>query len=133
MDNAYQQIKNLLARLEQMQDEHIIAFDTQVMPDLENQQRLRKNLFNQLAAAVNCFMSDPEPDLDMEPDDMTRNLEEQMRRLLHQNHILARKVTAHKNQIQQSLKNLSKGKHAIQSYGSPSSMTKRPRAINLTN
>jgi len=133
MDNAFQQIKNLLARMEQMQYEHITAFDTQVMPDLENQQLLRKNLFNQLAGAVKRFIQDPDLDTDMEPDDMTRNLDEQMHRLLHQNDILVQKVTAHKNQIQQSLKNLSKGKHALQSYGSPSSMTNRPRAINLTN
>jgi hypothetical protein len=133
MDNAFQHIKHLLARMEQMQHVHITAFDTQVMPDLEKQQRVRKNLFDQLAAAVDRFMKDPEPDMEMAPDDMIRNLNEQMHRLLHQNHILSQKVTAHKNQIQHSLKNLSKGKHAIQSYGSPSSMTNRPRAINLTN
>jgi hypothetical protein len=133
MDNAYQQVKKLLHCMEEMQAHHIHTFDTQVMPDLENQMMQRKHLFDQLGNAVNRFLRQPELENDMDTDGMTRYFNDQMDRLLHQNNILAQKVNTHKNQLQESLKNISRGKHAIRSYGSPSSMINRPRAINLTN
>ena len=133
MDNAYQQVTKLLHRMEEMQEHHINMFDIQVMPDLENQMMQRKHLFDQLANAVNRFMHQPNLETHMDTDGMTRHLHDQMGRLLHQNNILAQKVNTHKNQLQESLNNISRGKHAIRSYGSPSSLANRPRAISVTN
>ncbi len=131
MEKQFQQIKEALSRLDDIQATHIDSFDTDLLPDLEFQLDERNTEFSRLMKMISQFIAKIELDAGEGTDSMVIFLMEGINTLLVQNKILKKRVTAHRDSLQESMKNLSRGKQVIGSYGSPSS--NGPRAINLTN
>lgn len=133
MNKDLQQIKDTLNRLDKIQISHIESFDMELMPDLELQLVERKKEFDKLNTVVSRFVKNGGLDNDTETQSMVYFFIECINTLLNQNKMLEKKVRAHRDYLQESMKRLSRGKLVIGSYGSPSSISNRPRAINLTN
>jgi rubrerythrin len=131
MKKNFQDIKEAFDRLERTQTHHIASFDAELIPDLELQLIERKQEFNLLKENVDQWVG---RDTDMNDDTKAaaNYFTERIQTLLKQNETLKKKVRMHKDSLQQSLKNLSRGKQVIGAYGSPSSISNRPRAIDIT-
>jgi hypothetical protein len=132
MKKKFQDIKDAFDKLEKIQLDHIDSFDRELMPDLECQTLERTKEFDLLKESVTQWINRDEPGNDANTESMVHYFIERIHILLNQNEALEKKVRVHKDHLQQSLKNLSRGKQAIGAYGSPSSVTNRPRAINIT-
>ncbi len=131
MEKAFQEINETLNRLDEIQTSHIESFDTEIIPDLESQLIERNEEFNKLKKSVNGFIIDP--DFDNTTESIMAVFIERIGTLISQNKVLEAKVRAHRDGLKESMKRLSRGKQVINFYGSPSSVSNRPRAINLTN
>jgi hypothetical protein len=132
MKKIFQDIKEAFDKLEKIQLGHIDSFDRELMPDLECQTLERTKEFDLLKESVTQWINRDEPGNDADTESMVHYFIERIHILLNQNEALGKKVRMHKDHLQQSLKNLSRGKQMIGAYGSPSSVTNRPRAINIT-
>ncbi len=132
MENEFRQIRDTLNRLDTIQMSHIESFDTTLMPDLEHQLAERTQAFDKLKKQVNRFIAKT-GNGNTTTESMTIGFIDRINTLIAQNKVLEKRVTEHRDGLQESLKKISRGKKAIGSYGSPSSVSNRPRAINLTN
>jgi DNA-directed RNA polymerase beta' subunit len=133
MENEFRQIRETLNRLDTIQMSHIESFDTTLMPDLEHQLSERTEAFDKLKKQVNRFIANTNNGNTADTESMTIGFIDRINTLIAQNKVLEKRVTDHRDGLQKSLKKISRGKKAIGSYGSPSSVSNRPRAINLTN
>ena len=134
MENQFRQIRDTLNQLDTIQMSHIKSFDTTLMPDLEHQLAERTEVFGKLKKQVNRFIAKTgNDDNTTDTESMIIGFTERINTLIAQNKVLEKRVKEHRNGLQESLKKISRGKKAIGSYGSPSSVSNRPRAINLTN
>ncbi len=131
MTKNFQDIRETIGRLERIQTRHIESFDAELMPDLESQTLEKKKEFDLLKESVNQWVSTGELGNDGDTEPMVHYFIEQIQILLNQNKMIEKKVRAHKEFLQESLKKLSRGKQVIGSYGSPSTALNRPRAIDL--
>jgi hypothetical protein len=132
MKKNFQDIKESFDKLEKIHLSHIDSFDRELIPDLECQTLERKKEFDLLKENVTQWINRDEPGNDADTESMVHYFIERIHILLNQNETLGKKARMHKDQLQQSLKNLSRGKQVIGAYGSPSSVSNRPRAINIT-
>ena len=132
MNLEFCEVENALNRLENLQDEHIDSFQTQLLPDLESQTAKRREAFDHLACCLEKFFSQL-PEEDEQTVSMIQTFTKQITRLQHQNLILKEKVELHKEDLQARMRQITKGRKAIGSYRPPSSFLNRPRAISLTN
>lgn len=131
MKKIFQDIKETFDKLEKIQFGHIDSFDRELMPDLERQTLERKKELDQLKENVDQWTSG-DNGMDDDTEATAYYFIERLQTLLNQNETLEKKVRMHKDHLQQILKNLSRGKQVIGAYGSPSSVSNRPRAINIT-
>ncbi|MCM2284563.1 MAG: hypothetical protein NDI81_07265 [Desulfobacula sp.] len=131
MKKIFQDVKEAFDRLERIQTHHIASFDAEPIPDLELQILERKKELDLLKENVDQWLG---RDTDMNDDTKAaaNYFTERIQTLLKQNETLEKKVRVYKDHLQKSLKNLSRGKQVIGAYGSPSSVSNRPRAINIT-
>ena len=132
MKKEFQKIRDTLSRLDKIQTSHIESFDTDLMPDLERQLIERKEEFSKLKRSVSRFITNAELNSDTDTESIIVFIE-RINTLLGQNKVLEAKVKAHREGLRESMKKISRGKQVIGSYGSPFSVSNRPRAINLTN
>lgn len=133
MKKEFQQIRDTLDRLDKIHIRHIESFDADLMPDLQRQLIERKNEFDKLKTAVNKIITASGFENEAETESMISFFIERINTLLGQNKMLKKKVKVHRDGFQESMKNMSRGKQAIGAYRSPSSVSNKPRAINLTN
>ncbi len=133
MLNEFQHINNTLKKLDKMQASHIKSFDTELMPDLELQLIERNEGFNKLKQSVKKFIDDAGLDNNADKESMAAVFIGHISTLISQNKVLEAKVRVHRDGLKASMKKILRGKQVIDSYGSPSSVLNRPRAINLTN
>lgn len=131
MKNNFQDINEIFDKLERIQFGHIDSFDRELMPNLECQTLERKKELDLLKESVNQWVGRG-TDMDDDTEAAAYYFIERIQTLLKQNETLEKKVRMHKDHLQQSLKTLSRGKQVIGAYGSPSSVSNRPRAINIT-
>ena len=131
MKKNFQGIKETFDKLERIQFVHIDSFDRELMPDLERQTLERKKELDLLKETVDQWTS-RDTDMNDDTEAAAYYFIERIQTLLKQNETLEKKVRMYKDHLQQSLKNLSRGKQVIGAYGSPSSVSNRPRAINIT-
>jgi len=133
MNKKFQQIRKTLNLLDKMQADHIDSFDTQLMPNLELQSEERKKTFNCLNQEFKLFLKNTEQFDDADTKTMVSFFIQRIEMLMNQNRLLEKKVREYRDNLKEHMKSISKGKKAIGSYGSPSSISNRPRAISLTN
>lgn len=133
MEKEFRQIRDTLDSLDKIQMDHIESFDTDLMPNLECQLVERKKEFNKLEKNIRQFISNAGLDSNPDTESMILFFIERINKLLDQNKTLEKRVKAHRDTLQETMKKTSRGKQVIGSYGSPSSVSNRPRAISLTN
>ncbi len=133
MKKGFHHINATLIRLEKIQANHIESFNTEILPDLEHQMIERNEAFRILKKDVGKFLKDTGPGKEADTESMMYIFIERINTLITQNKALEKKVIAHRNGLRESMKRMSIGKKIIGSYGSPSSVSNRPRAINFTN
>lgn len=127
----YNALHQILDRMEHTYAHQISSFENQILPDLDAQIKKRQADFLLFQKAVEeCLpgiaASNPESEV---LDDFITKLE----RLKHQLTTLTQKVQTHRNDLAQSMKNVTKGKRAMTAYGSPASLRNRSRVITLRN
>lgn len=140
MGNELSQITELINNLEDIHMDHISSFNMELMPDLEKQSIERSKIVDKLGEKIHYLInninfkhiSDDEP-LDSDTDyEAILLFKKRIFTLLEQNRALEKKVRAHKDSIQKSMKKVSKGRQAINSYGSSTSVKNRAQVMNLT-
>lgn len=136
MKKKYTHIKESIKRINLLQESHIGSFQTDLLPDLDQQQTQRKIAFEYLHNALKTFMEDAEK-YDMTADDekrlMVQEIVNDIKILMDQNKVLKCEVLAFKNDLQKHMKKMSDGRKKIGGYRLPASFANRPRAINVTN
>jgi hypothetical protein len=134
MEHKFDRVNAAISQLEEIQARQVESFDQLLMPDLETQTLEREQGFERVKQEVAGFIDlagiEDTPD---RAESMIRHLSDRISILLSQNETLTRKVNLHRDRLQDSMKGLVKGKKAIGAYGSPASVSNRPRAISFTN
>ncbi len=134
IQQAYQRVMNTMDEIQVLQENHIHSFDTQLLPDMERHSRERKLSFDRFYMESDELISYLETALDEDmAKEIVENVNARISGLLAQNDLLSQKTMEHRNRIQESLNNLSRGKSAMDSYGTPAYIKNRPRAIHVTN
>ncbi len=134
IQQAYHSVMKTMDEIQILQENHIQSFNTQLMPDLETHCQERKHIFDRFYTEAGTLISNLETILDKDrAKEVVESVNNRIAGLLAQNSILSQKALEHKNRIQESLNNLSQGKRAMTSYGTPSYIQNRPRAIRITN
>lgn len=133
MDEQFYQVKNALKSLTMLQQFHIDAFQTDLMPDLESQSKERAHEFNLLKKNINLFLTHTENITDLKIEPMAVYIAKGITTLLKQNQQLEIKVKKHRDELQSRMKQVSKGKKAIGCYASPITPGNRARVISSTS
>lgn len=133
MDKNINHITGILDTINQMQAAHIQSFETELMPDLASQLTQRKIQFDKLKLSFDLFISKTLPHHTEDKKSIVAELIERINILVEQNKILEKKTEHYKYSLQESIKEISRGRKAIGFYGSPSSSINKPRAINFSN
>ena len=134
MEKEFKTIKALLLRLINLQQQHIDTFEGAGDPDIDRQSEQRKTAFSDFRIKMDRFIRRCNEMNDHElAESMLLPIQDSVNILYEQNRILVEKVTQRKQDIQDSLKQLSKGKQAMGGYGAPAVMKNKPRVISLTN
>ncbi|MCP4118202.1 MAG: hypothetical protein GY737_22950 [Desulfobacteraceae bacterium] len=132
MENEFLRIKKTLKKLDELHMSHFESFDNDSVPDLEEQSAERETEVENLKESISRFltMAEIEPHGDAEA--MMLFLNNRITNLLEQNNALEIKVVAYREKIRNSMKQISRGKQAIGSYGSSAGLVNKPKVISLT-
>lgn len=134
MNKKYDQVNEAISQLEEIQARQVEDFDKVLMPDLDTHSLEREKGLDRLKQEAAGFIKwAGQEEMNEKTESIISCLNDRISRLLKQNAILTLKVKHHRDILRQSLNGLAKGKKAIGAYGSPASVSNRPRAINLTN
>ncbi len=134
METEFNDIKQLLDSIHEMQQRHIKTFNTDhVQPDIEQQSAEREAAFNTLKQKVAGFITLTENSSHEDAKSMLAGINESISGLMEQNRVLEASVIKHKDRLQKNLKQISRGKQALGSYKSPAVVKNRPKVISLTN
>ncbi len=131
MEQAFKQVNDILTKLDEMHADHINSFDSQLLPDIEQQMIERDESFTELKATMDRLLGHMETmeNLDDIPD--IHDILAHIHLLMQQNKILSTAVQGHKQVLEKSMKKVAKGKHVINAYGSPLSQRNQPKVINF--
>ncbi len=132
MEKEFIQIKKTLKRLDDLHSSHLESFNNDSMPDLEKQSAERDTEVNNLKNSISHFITMAEIEPHTDAKSMMLFLNNRITTLLDQNNALEVKVTTYREKIRNSMKQISKGKQAIGSYGSPAGLVNKPKVISLT-
>ncbi|MDA3788850.1 MAG: hypothetical protein PF503_10205 [Desulfobacula sp.] len=133
MGIAFNQVKEALVKLDELQASHITAFETQILPDLDKQIAQRKEGFSDLKKYLEAFLQEPEIMDMVKKEQLIQNIKDHILLLMYQNTTLALKVETHKCGLENSMKKITRGRRVIQAYGSPPSKRHQSKVINLQN
>lgn len=133
MHKDFIHITSILDKIDQMQASHIQSFETELMPDLASQIVQRKTEFDKLKKSFALFISNTQLVHAEDKKPIITDFIDRINIILVQNEVLEERTKAYKYSLQESIKEILKGRKAIGLYGSPSSFSNRPRAIDLTN
>ncbi len=131
MEPLHKQLIDSLYRLDEMQADHIGSFRTQLLPDIEKQMVEREAGFCELKKNLILFFQEAAPsDIEGEKP-MTQDVKDHIQLLIHQNKVLKSLVETHKTELENSMKNIAKGRQTIHAYGSSVSQSKQPKVLSL--
>lgn len=131
MGTAFNQLKTTLNKLDELQASHIDLFKTQALPDLEEQITQRKTGFSDLKEKLEPFLLESERLGTQENISQVQEIKTCILSLMNQNRMLKSKVETHKNQLENSMKNMTKGRRVMQAYGSSESQQNQSKVINF--
>ncbi len=126
-------IKKALENIDDTQEKHLADFDTEVLPDLEQQMAERKLRFCELEKAMADLMPELKTNESLANDPALSDMVDHLRILLHQNRTLTAKAELHRNELSRSLRQISKGRKAISAYGPSASRRNQSKVISLKN
>ncbi len=134
IQQAYYRVIQIMDEIHILQENHIQSFDRELLPDMEKHCQERQRFFDRFLMESNVLLSHLET---LQDQNMAKEIVEHVNngisRLLSQNDILSKKTMEHRSRIQASLNQLSRGKTAMDSYGTPAYIKNRPHAIYVTN
>ena len=133
MEIEFIQIKKTLKRLEELHTIHFESFNSASIPDLEGQSAERDTEVENLKKSISHFLTMVETAPQAEAESTMLFLNNRITNLLELNNALEIKVIAYREELRNSMKQISKGKQAIGSYGSSTSLINKPKVISLTN
>jgi|GEM_PF-2308181 len=135
MTNETFAVKQAIKNLSDLTEAHINAFDSQLLPDLDNQTISRNKAFSKMKENVDKLMREM---TEAEGEDTIREIQEEIvpavKQLMAQNTRLESKIREHKTQLEASMKRVNFGKKAIHGYGATASMGQNAnKVIAITN
>lgn len=135
MTNQTFKVKQAIENLNDLTEAHINAFNTQVLPDLDNQTASRNKAFSKMKENVDKLMREV---TEVEGEDTIREIQEEIvpavKQLMAQNIRLESKIREHKSRLEASMKRVNFGRKAINGYGSTASMGQSSnKVIAITN
>ncbi len=134
IQQAYDRVMKIMDEIQILQDAHIRSFDTELLPDMEKHCQERQHIFDRFYVESGVLIAHLETLQDKNiVESIVEHVNKRISGLLHQNDLLSQKTMEHRTRIQDSLNNLSRGKTAMDSYGTPAYIKNRPRAIYVTN
>ncbi|CCK81704.1 hypothetical protein [Desulfobacula toluolica] len=133
MEKKFKSVEATLNRLHDLQAKHLASFDSQDLPDLEQQSAERDAEVAQLIRNVNTLIEQLYITTEVETKSRFLFFNDLITGLLEQNKAIETKTHAIKNKLENSMKQLSKGKCAISSYRSSAAVNYKPKVISITN
>jgi hypothetical protein len=130
LETAFIQVREALRRLDDLQASHLDSFETQTLPDLEDQMAQRKAGFSHLKKQLTPFFLEAKAMDRAEKAPMIADVKMYFQSLLHQNERLKIKIESHKNRLENSIKNITKGRQVFRAYRSPAAQRNQPKVIN---
>ncbi len=131
-----QELKRLNKSIEEyriMQDRHIKAFETELMPDLELQNFERKRAFaemkNRLDGIINTIQKDNSHERGSNDVDIMLYYTSQIKKILQSDAKLKRKINIYKEELKKHMNTSEKFKNALDGYAG--STDSKSFAINL--
>ncbi|WDP87268.1 MAG: hypothetical protein HUN05_20825 [Desulfobacter sp.] len=109
MNQEFENITHAMAVLDSIQAEHIESFQTELMPDLEDQMGKRHQAFNQLSDQLNLFFARTEQYDEAQLRSMILTFSKQMNKLQNQNLMLKEKVELYRENLKARMKKMTKG------------------------
>ncbi len=131
METTFKQVKIILSRLDKMHTTHIDDFDQHVLPDIEQQMAEREKEFVELKKTMDQFLPELQTIDDLDDTRVIDDIIQHMKVLIHQNQTLISRVQHHKNGLETSMKRNTRGRQAINAYGSPASQRNQPKVLNF--
>lgn len=124
----------MLAGLDEMHTRHIQSFNEGEGPDIEQQTLEREKAFSQFKNEMSTFIQTCSEMADQDKaESMLNEFKDHVHSLLKKNETLTVKVKENKEHILSRMNSMSKGRRAINLYGSSSAAKNKPRVISLTN
>lgn len=133
MEREFHSVTNAIDVMDRIQARHLESFQAELLPDLERHTLERTEAFERLTSCLTLFFNQIQMSDEAQASPMVETITEQITRLQQQNQMLVEKVETYKADLQARMRGLTKGRQAMKSYGPPSSFSKRPRVISLTN
>ncbi len=134
MQQAYDRVIKIMDEIQLLQEAHIHSFETELLPDMKKHCQERQHSFDQFYLESGVLIAHLETFQDKKiVKTIVEHVNNRICGLLAQNDLLSKKTMEHKSRIQESLNHLSRGKTAMDSYGTPAYIKNRPRAIYVTN
>ncbi len=133
MEKKLKKVEETLNRLDDLHRTHMESFDKEVLPDLEKQSAERAIEVDRLMKRVGGLVKLAQTQTRATTESMMLSLNDRVTILLEQNKALRTKVKASRGQIENNLKQISKGKKVISSYRSSAAVSNNPRVLSITN
>lgn len=133
MEHEFNQIKKVLTNLHELQANHIASFNTDAIPDIEQQSADREKGFHLFKKQITDFIHMAEIREDDKTESMLHFCNTSIATLLEQNKTLEIKVSTIRDSIRHNIRQLSNGRQAIGRYGSPGKKSNHPKVISITN
>ena len=133
MEKEFKNIKEILNRLQGLQENHLESFDKKALPDLEKQSVERNIEVEKLMKSVSDFVKITENKNSENTESMIHILNDRITTLLEQNKALETKVHLFRDGIKNEMKQVATGRKVIQSYQSSTAVSNNPNVISITN
>ncbi|SDT85710.1 hypothetical protein [Desulfobacula phenolica] len=133
MEKKFKAVEATLDRLNDLQAIHLASFDSQDLPDLEQQSAERDTEVAQLMRDINILVEQVDIKNEVETKSRFLFFNDLITGLLEQNKALETKIHAIRNNLKNSMKHVSKGKNVIGSYRSSAAVNYKPKVISISN
>jgi predicted nucleic acid-binding Zn-ribbon protein len=135
MEKEFKKVEETLNRLQALHKDHIESFDQEVLPDLSQQSEIREIEVGMLVKNVKklIVLAENQTGEGVNTKSMILRLNDRVTTLLEQNKTLETKVSSFRDQLKNSMNQVSKGKKAISSYRSSTAVSNNPKVISITH
>ena len=133
MEKKFKAVEETLNRLYDLQADHLASFEKQALPDLKKQSAEREIEVSRLIKNVHTLLKGLETESGTDTESMLFFFNNRVTELLEQNKALEKKVRTVRENIKNSMKQVSRGTKVIDSYRSSKEASYKARVISITN